>query len=90
MLNISSFERAIIVKYLPPTNKQELQQQPTKQEIYSFGELIKSCNYLLFYVFSNLNQQNPLFLQALEKLVFSRNKEGKKKISKRFVEIFGY
>ncbi|CAK5085683.1 unnamed protein product [Meloidogyne enterolobii] len=88
MLNISSFERAIIVKYFPTTNKQEL--QPTKQEIYSFGELIKSCNYLLFYVFSNLNQQNPLFLQALERLVFSRNKEGKKKISKRFVEIFGY
>uniref|UniRef100_A0A914KHR0 Thioredoxin domain-containing protein n=1 Tax=Meloidogyne incognita TaxID=6306 RepID=A0A914KHR0_MELIC len=83
MFNICSFERAIVVKYLSTTTNKQTLQQTTKQEIFSFGELIKSCNYLLFYVFSNLNQQNPLFLQALERLVLSRNKDvGKKKISK--------
>uniref|UniRef100_A0A1I8BWH7 Thioredoxin domain-containing protein n=1 Tax=Meloidogyne hapla TaxID=6305 RepID=A0A1I8BWH7_MELHA len=80
MFNISSFERSIVLKLLSTKQLNDLNQ--IKQETFTFGELIKSCNYLLFYVFSSFNQTNPLFLQSLQRLFASRKKEVKKKISK--------
>ncbi|KAF7632809.1 Thioredoxin domain-containing protein [Meloidogyne graminicola] len=80
MFNISSFEHSIVSKL--PFSKNFTESNQTKQETFTIGELIRSCNYLLFYVFSSFTIPNPLFIQSLQQLITSRKKDVKKKINK--------